>query len=140
MLASLTRKELLSNLLTMRLVVALVFTVSLSALTSLIGSLEYSRNFEAYRDEARRAQQGLEEVEVYRQVFSSVVVPPEPVTILAHGITEASGHSSRVRPWNIDPAPWPIGNLDDDRMRTLERIDLTTVIALLLSFLGGVRR
>ena len=44
MFAVLVRKELLSNLLTFRLAVALLFTVFLAALTTLIGSLDYSRN------------------------------------------------------------------------------------------------
>jgi hypothetical protein len=42
MFAVLVRKELLSNLLTFRLAVALLFTVFLAALTTLIGSLDYS--------------------------------------------------------------------------------------------------
>lgn len=138
MLWTLTRKELLSSLLTMRLAVALVFTVLLAVLTSYIGTLEYSRNVEAYRQRAAEAEAGLDEAQVYRQAWHTVVVPPEPVTILARGISEASGHRVRVMPWFIQLAAWPLSHGENDRMRTLERVDLTTVISLLLSFLAVV--
>ncbi len=42
MLATLIKKELLSHLRTLRLIVALVFTVVLCALTTLMGSSDFS--------------------------------------------------------------------------------------------------
>ena len=42
MLGTLVRKELLANLLTLRLGVAVIFTVVLSVMTTFIGSLDYS--------------------------------------------------------------------------------------------------
>lgn len=50
----LIRKELLTNLLTMRLGVALIFSVLLAALAALIGSVDFSRNVDAYESEVRR--------------------------------------------------------------------------------------
>ena len=51
MIWTLVRKELLTNLLAFRLSVALVFTVVLSVLATFIGSLDFSRNMDAYRQE-----------------------------------------------------------------------------------------
>ena len=44
---------------------ALLFTVFLAALTTLIGSLDYSRNIDAYEREARRAAEAFDAVSVY---------------------------------------------------------------------------
>ena len=48
MLATLIRKERLANLLTMRLAVALAFTVLLTVLKAFMGSLEYSHNWDRF--------------------------------------------------------------------------------------------
>ena len=56
---TLVRKELLSHLLTLRLVVALVFTVVLCLLTTVMGSLDYSRNVRAYEKAVDAQRQGL---------------------------------------------------------------------------------
>ena len=53
----LVRKELLSNLKTFRPAVALLFTVFLAALTTLIDSLDYSRNRDAYERGVRKARE-----------------------------------------------------------------------------------
>ena len=60
---TLIRKELLTNLLTLRLSIVLVFTVVLSVLTVVIGCLNYTRNMEAYSREVRESGQALEETE-----------------------------------------------------------------------------
>ena len=60
MIWSLVRKELLTNLLTYRLSIALVFTIVLSALTTVIGSLDYSRNVASYEDELRNQRELIE--------------------------------------------------------------------------------
>ena len=68
MLWTLVRKELLANLLTYRLTVTLIFTVVLSALTTIIGSMDYSRNMAAYHQEVRNQQEQLDQATVYQQV------------------------------------------------------------------------
>ena len=55
----LVRKELLTNLLTLRLGIAVIFTVVLAVLTTFIGSLDYSRNIDAYGDVVRESQEEL---------------------------------------------------------------------------------
>jgi len=70
----LVRKELLANLLTLRLAVALIFTVVLSVLTTFIGSLEFSRNMDAYRGESQEVREGLDRATVYSQVHPHIIV------------------------------------------------------------------
>ena len=68
MILTLIRKELLTNLLTLRLAVAVGFTVVLSVLTTFIGSLNYSQNLEAYQKEVRDVAEALDKASIYSQV------------------------------------------------------------------------
>ena len=51
MIWTLVRKELLNNLLTLRLVVALSLAVILSVLTAVVGSLDFTKATDMYRTE-----------------------------------------------------------------------------------------
>ena len=73
---ALIRKELLTNLLTYRLAVALIFTVTLSALTTFIGSVDFSTNMDAYRTEVRSQAEELEQATVYEQTQQRVILSP----------------------------------------------------------------
>ena len=59
MLWTLVRKELLSNLLTLRLAVALAFSLLLSVMAAVIGSAEYSQNVDRYGDALQEYQSEL---------------------------------------------------------------------------------
>ncbi len=139
MFAVLVRKELLSNLLTFRLAVALLFTVFLAALTTLIGSLDYSRNMDAYEREVRKAREALDEVAVYSALEPDVVVPPQPLSILCRGILSTAGRTMRVELDRIQIASWPLQHsFESAIMKSLAQIDFATVVGLLLSFLAVV--
>jgi len=139
MLWRFVRKELLTNLLTMRLAVALIFTVLLSAMTALTGSIDFSRNYAAYQEEARRAEDDLDQATVYSQVQPRLVFPPQPLSILSRGVmqTFARQYGAGVYGINIY-APALISQYDSQFMKTLVQIDFTTVVGLLLSFLAVV--
>ena len=139
MLAVLVRKELLSNLLTFRLAVALLFTVFLATLTTLIGSLDYSRNIDAYEREVRKAREALDDVSVYSALEPVVVVPPQPISILCRGILSTAGRTMRVELDRIQIASWPLQeSFESAIMKSLAQIDFATVVGLLLSFLAIV--
>jgi len=133
------RKELLTNLLTMRLAVALIFTVLLAAMTTLTGSIDFSRNYAAYREEARQAREQLDEATVYSQVRPRLVFPPQPLSILSRGVMQTFAREYWVNVSGINVyAPALISQYDSQFMKTLVQIDFTTVVGLLLSFLAVV--
>ncbi|MBT4504113.1 MAG: ABC transporter permease [Gemmatimonadetes bacterium] len=133
------RKELLTHLLTMRLAVALIFTVLLAAMTALTGSIDFSRNYAAYRQEVREVEEELEQVTVYSQVRTRLVFPPQPLSILSRGVMQAFGRQYSVNVEGINIyAPALSSNYDSQFMKTLVQIDFTTVVGLLLSFLAVV--
>jgi hypothetical protein len=72
MIWTLVRKELLTNLLTLRLTVALIFIVILSVLTTVIGSLDYSQLMDAYSVTAKNIRDELDKDRVYFQVAPDV--------------------------------------------------------------------
>ena len=139
MFVLLVGKELLSNLKTFRLAVALLFTVLLSALTTFIGSLDYSRNIDAYEREVRKARETLGEVTVYAALEPEVVVPPQPLSILCRGILSTAGRTMRVELDRIQIASWPLQeSFESAVMKSLAQIDFASVVGLLLSFLAVV--
>ena len=91
----LVRKELLTNLLTLRLGIAVIFTVVLAVLTTFIGSLDYSRNVAAYQEEVREAEQDLNQVTVYGQLQPRVIAPP---TAAVRAVSRRAGN---LRPGNM---------------------------------------
>ncbi len=138
MLATLIRKELLANLLTMRLAVALAFTVLLTVLTAFIGSLEYSHNWDRFESERQKYEQEISEATVWNQVEPRLFIPPQPLSILSRGLSDGAGAEYSVFLHWMWVTPSPITAADTDLMQSLVRIDFTTVVAILLSFLAIV--
>jgi len=134
---TLIRKELLTNLLTLRLAVAVGFTVVLSVLTTFIGSLNYSQNLEAYQKEVRDVAEALDKASIYSQVEPRVVLPPQPLGILCRGLWGPIGQAVYIDVGTIHRSSWSLSSAFDSAfMKTLIQIDFTTVVALLLSFLA----
>ena len=134
MIWTLIRKELLANLLTFRLAVALVFTVLLSVLTTVIGSLDFSRNVEAYHKEVRKYEQALDKVTVYGQLQPQIILPPQPLGIFCRGVVRLAGWQYQVELDQPNRGPWTIsGIFDSEYMKTLVQIDFVTVVSHRLS-------
>lgn len=140
MLWTLIRKELLTNLLTLRLSVALVFTVVLCTLTTWMGSLDFSASTRAYEAALKERDENFAEATIYQHVQPSIILAPQPLHILSRGASQA-----RAMRWEVnveeyyEGTPERVGSSQyDDLMRTLVRADFTTVVALLLSFLAVV--
>jgi len=86
------RKELLSHLRTLRLVIALVFTVLLCSLTTLMGSLDFSGSVDAFEQQRKESREQIAATPIYRNLELNLLVPPQLLTVLAEG-------PSRDRPW-----------------------------------------
>jgi hypothetical protein len=138
MLATLIRKELLSNLLTMRLAVALAFTVLLTVLTAFIGSLEYSHNWDRFESERQKYEQKISEATVWNQLEPILYIPPQPLSILSRGLSDGAGSQFQAGMHWMWVTPDAVTAADTDLMHSLVRIDFTTIVAILLSFLAIV--
>ncbi|MEW6749763.1 MAG: ABC transporter permease subunit [Candidatus Latescibacterota bacterium] len=136
MLRTLVRREILDNLLTLRLAVALGVATLLSILTALIGSVDYAQSMDAYRAVATRTDQVLQQAHVWAELEPHIVVPPQPLFILCRGTSEVSGLTFYVSPRYIGPPSMHRNAYTNDFMATLTQVDFTTVVMLLLSFLA----
>lgn len=133
------RKELLTNIRTLRLAVALVFTVLLAVLTTVTGSVDFERNHAAYRQRLRQAEAELEQATVYAQVSPVLVFPPQPLSILSRGVMQSFARQYPVTVEGINIYAFGLmSNYDSQFMKTLVQIDFTAVVGLLLSFLAVV--
>jgi ABC-type transport system involved in multi-copper enzyme maturation permease subunit len=138
-IGALVRKELLGHLRTLRLVVALVFTVALCLLTSVMGSLDFSSNVRAYEQELEGLRRDHDEAAVYGNLRTDLVVPPQPLQILCRGVVQGAGMSFDYSVGYYRRSAGNIGaSAHDDLMNTLTRVDFVGVVALVLSFLAIV--
>ena len=138
----LTRKELLSNLLTARLGLAVVFSLVLTVVATWIGSLDFSGNHAHYEQRRRQANERLQTATTWRQLNNAgpkFVVPPQPLGILARGLV---GTAPLAIWFSVDEVPvsaWIISGSGRNRfIKGIGDIDFTSVVALLLSFLAVV--
>ena len=134
----LIRKELLENLLTLRLGVALVFCLVLAVLATLIGSVDFSTNLDGYETQAAALNKRLGEATIYREIDPSIVVPPMPLSTLSRGVVATSGQGVFFGLDYVPISSWSLTDSVSRLMKVLVQIDVTTVVALLLSFLAVV--
>jgi ABC-type transport system involved in multi-copper enzyme maturation permease subunit len=107
----LVRKELLTNLLTLRM--------------------------DSYRLQVKELRQTMDQATIYAQIEPDIVLPPQPIAIFCQGVEKTLGSRILVRLDYIPNSPtWTHGVVDSNLMKTLVQIDFTLVVALLLSFLA----
>lgn len=107
---TLLREELLTHLLTLRLAVVLGCTVVLTALTVVIGSLDYEQNWAVYKGSEAEARADLENVRVYQQLdYLRWFIPAEPLSLLCRGSTQASALTSSSASVTSPRCPGPSG-------------------------------
>ena len=135
---TLIRKELLENLLTLRLGVALVVTMVLAVMATLIGSVDFSTNLDSYQTEAAAHSKRNGEATVYRAIDPSAMVPPMPLSVLSRGNVSTSGQGVFFGIGYVPISSWGLSDAGSRLMRVLVQIDFSTVVALLLSFLAIV--
>ncbi|MFA6111966.1 MAG: ABC transporter permease subunit [Candidatus Latescibacterota bacterium] len=138
MLVTLIRKELLANLLTLRLGAGFVVTVVLSVLATAIGTMEYAERLAAYQREQSSIGQALEQATVYAQVHPDLVVPPQPLSLFCRGVDEAAGQGLRISTGYVPAALSRIGGSYSGLMKSFVPIDLCMVVTVVLSFLAVV--
>lgn len=138
MIWALARKELLTNLLTMRLGITLLFAVGLVSLTAVIGSLDFSQRVADYDETVREVRGDLEQATIYADVGPHVVARPDPLSIFSRGVDKNAGQFVWIGVDWIGASMGRLGNGGNFMMRTFVEIDFVAVVQLLLSFLAIV--
>ena len=138
MIWTLARKELLSNLLTLRLGITFLFAVGLIALTSIIGSMDFSQRAADYDDRVRDVRHDLEKATVFAEVGPHVVARPDPLSIFSRGVDRNGGQFVWIGIDWVGASMGRLGSADNNLMKSLVEIDFVAVVMLLLSFLAVV--
>lgn len=142
MLWTLVRKELLTNLLTARLGLAVVFSLVLTTATTWLGSLDYAANRDHYESQVQAAGDRLQAAATWQQVanvWPKAMVPPQPLGILARGLVDTAPLGVWFHVHEVPVSSWPNRSAGYNRfIRGVGEIDFTLIVALLLSFLAVV--
>lgn len=138
MIWTLARKELLSNLLTLRLSVTFLFAVGLIALTMFIGSLDFSQRAAAYQTSLRDVRDDLDKATVFAEVGPHIVARPNPLSIFSRGVDKNAGQLFFVGIDWVGASMGRLGGDDNFLMKSFVEIDFVTVVQLLLSFVAVV--
>ncbi|MBT7862269.1 MAG: ABC transporter permease subunit, partial [Gemmatimonadetes bacterium] len=141
MIGILLRKEVLANLRTARLGLAMIFTLVLTALATGMGSVDFSRNWTHYESRMREMNEEQAKVTTWQQVqgaMTSIRIPPQPLGILGRGLvgtaTQGSGFGVNWIPTMI----WLDSEDFSMFLKVISEIDATMVAAVLLSFLAVI--
>jgi len=135
LLATLVLKEVHDLVLTLRFTVGTVIAVILAVLAAYIGSLDYNARLDSYQTKVKLNREGLSRVKVYSFLNPTLVRPPEPLSILNHGLEGRVGtdFEAEVDMENTEAHGENRGN---EYLAVFSEVDLTVIVAVILGLLA----
>ena len=135
LLGTLVMKEVHDLALTLRFSVGTVIAVLLAMLAAYVGSLDYNARLESYQTKLRLNQHDLERVSVYSFLAPTVVRPPEPLSILNHGLEGRVGTDFGI---SVDTENTEAEgeNRGNEYLAVFSEIDLTVIVGVILGLLA----
>ncbi len=149
MIWSITRKELLINLLSLRFVAGLVVSILMMGLVGYVLVEDFVSRQQTYISDVQRHSNLLEQTKVYSMVEVHVDIIPSPLSVFSRGIRDLPT-SIAVSPYHIpsliDEGRGPVNIIlggTSDRpynplLRVFASIDLSFVISMILSLFAIV--
>lgn len=134
-LGTLVLKRVHDLVLTMRFTVGTTLTLILAVLTAYIGSLDYNARLDSYQTKLKLNRQDLERTAVYSFLRPTVVRPPEPLSILHHGLEGRLGTDMQI---SVDEEQTEAQgeNRGNEYLWIFSEIDLTVIVAVILGLLA----
>ena len=135
LLGTLVGKEVHDLILTLRFTVGTVIAIILAVLAGYIGSLDYNARLDSYQTKIKLNRQALTETTVYSNLWPTVVRPPEPLSILNHGLEGRVGTDFQV---SVDTENTEASgeNRGNEYLSVFSEVDLTVVVAVILGLLA----
>lgn len=96
-IATLVRKEFLTNLVSPRFIIGSVLCLALIPFSILININSYRERTAQYRIDRDAAEKAAAEVRVYSAYRPEIVLPPEPLSIFGKGVSGQIGNLVRIR-------------------------------------------
>ncbi len=134
-LGTLVLKELHDLVLTLRFIVGSALTLVLAALAVYIGSLDYNARLDSYQTKLKLNRQNLSRTEVYSFLQPTVVRPPEPLSILNHGLEGRLGTDFGVSVDTENTAAED-ENRGNEYLSIFSEVDFTVIVAVILGLLA----
>jgi ABC-type transport system involved in multi-copper enzyme maturation permease subunit len=140
MIWNIARKEVLSNLLTLRFAVGMALLFFLTLLFTSILIKDYGHNLEEYNKQIAQSAKTLNQIKVYQNLRPEVHKPPEVLTLFSKGIEENVSKSARVSVFDV-PVLSSSGTSKNPLLSVFSVLDVVlvfklvvTVLALLLAY------
>ncbi|OGD13287.1 MAG: hypothetical protein A2W20_03860 [Candidatus Aminicenantes bacterium RBG_16_66_30] len=137
MIATIVRKDFLTNLLSARFVIGFVLCLVLIPFSILINISNYRDRTTQYRLDRDAAEKATAEVRVYSVLRPEIVLPPEPLSVFGKGVTDQVGN--RVRIWLGDKPLLAAGKTaagDNPFLASFFSIDFVDIAAIIFSLLA----
>ncbi len=97
MIATLVKKEFLTNLVSPRFVIGFVLCLVLIPFSILINISSFRERTAQYRIDREAAEKASTEVRVYSKLRPEIVLPPEPLSVFGQGLAGQLGNRVRIR-------------------------------------------
>ncbi len=135
LLGILVGKEVHDLILTLRFTVGTVIAVILAVMAAYIGSLDYNARLDSYQTKIKLNRQTLVETTVYSFLSPTLVRPPEPLSILNHGLEGRVGTDFQV---SVDTENTEASgeNRGNEYLSVFSEVDLTVIVAVILGLLA----
>ena len=135
LLATLVFKEVHDLVLTLRFTVGTLIAVILAVLAAYIGSLDYNARLDSYQTKLKLNREAVSRTTVYSFLQPTAVRPPEPLSILHHGLEGRLGTDFEV---SVDTENTEARgeNRGNEYLSIFTEVDLTVIVAVILGLLA----
>ena len=135
----LIRRELLTNLMTFRFVVAMVVTLLLVVVNTVVLIADYERRLASYNTAVKQHHARISEARTYSELQNETVVDraPNPLSIFNAGLDRRFGNSIKVS-YILVPTLWDTQShsADNPFLNLFSSIDLIMIFQVILSLLA----
>jgi ABC-type transport system involved in multi-copper enzyme maturation permease subunit len=134
-LGTLVLKEVHDLVLTLRFSVGTALTLILAVLAAYIGSLDYNARLDSYQTKLKLNREQVTQTGVYSFLQPTLVRPPEPLSILNHGLEGRLGTDINI---SLDEEQTEAQgeNRGNEYLSVFSALDLTVIVAVILGLLA----
>jgi ABC-type transport system involved in multi-copper enzyme maturation permease subunit len=137
MIATLVKKDFLTNLVSPRFAIGFVLCLVLIPFSILINISSFRDRTAQYRLDRDAAEKTTTEVRVYSILRPEIVLPPEPLSVFGKGVSDQVGN--RVRVWLGDKPMLAEGKMvagDNPFLASFFSVDFVDIAAIVFSLLA----
>jgi ABC-type transport system involved in multi-copper enzyme maturation permease subunit len=135
LLGTLVLREIHDLILTLRFSVGTLVAVVLAVLAAYMGSVDYNARLDSYQTKLKLNNQALHQTTTYSFLSPTLVRPPEPLSILNHGLEGRVGTDFGV---SVDTENTEATgeNRGNEYLAIFSEVDLTVIVGVILGLLA----